>query len=146
MPISPDHVGRRYPTTEPYRVSAAKIEEFAAALGDESPCYRGPEPLAPPTFAMTIAARAWQAMFDDPQLGLDLAHTIHAEQSFQWQRMLRTDDLVTASLEITSVRVRRGTEIIGIEVSLDTPQGEHLATASSSLWHTREPEEASSDE
>lgn len=136
--LSPDHVGRRYPATDPYVVSAAKIDEFAAALADESPAYHGSGAIAPPTFAMVIAAQAWHHLFADPELGLRLDHTIHADQSFQWDRPLRVGDAVTATLEITSVRRRRDTDIIGLSVSLDTPGGEHLATAFSTLWHTRE--------
>ena len=33
------------------RVSAAKIAEFARALGDDNPAYAGDAPIAPPTFA-----------------------------------------------------------------------------------------------
>lgn len=136
--LSVDHVGRRYPATEPYVVSAAKIDEFASALADDNPAYHGPVPIAPPTFAMVIAAKAWQGLFDDPELGLRLDHTIHADQTLDWARPLRAGDAVTATLEITSVRRRRTTDIIGIAVSLDTPDGEHLATAESTLWHTGE--------
>ncbi|AXE38099.1 FAS1-like dehydratase domain-containing protein [Acidipropionibacterium virtanenii] len=136
--LSAEHVGRRYPATEPYIVSAAKISEFATALADDSSAYRGPDPVAPPTFAMVIAAQAWSQLFDDADLGLRLDHTIHADQSFEWVRPLRAGDAVTATLEITSVRNRRGTDIIGLEVSLDAPDGEHLATATSTLWHTGE--------
>lgn len=142
MPISPEDVGRRYPTTAPYLVSAAKIDELATALCDDSPAYRGEHPLAPPTFAMVIAARAWQALFDDPDLGLRLDHTIHADQAFVWERPLAAGDEVTATLTIASVRNRGTTDIIGLDVSLDTPSGEHLANATSTLWHTRTEEEA----
>ncbi|WP_257477066.1 MaoC family dehydratase N-terminal domain-containing protein [Acidipropionibacterium jensenii] len=136
--LRPGHAGRRYPATEPYVVSAAKIAEFATAIADQSPAYHGSDPIAPPTFAMVIAAQAWQRLFDDPELGLRLDHTIHTDQSFEWVRPLRVGDAVTATLTISSVRQRRGTDIIGLAVSLDTPAGEHLATASSTLWHTRE--------
>ena len=47
MAISEVHAGRSYPATAPYQVSAAKIAEFASALGDDSPSYRGAEPIAP---------------------------------------------------------------------------------------------------
>ncbi len=136
--LSPEHVGRRYPATSPYIVSAAKISEFATAIADDSPAYRGADPIAPPTFAMVIAARAWEGLFGDPELGLRLDRTIHTDQSFEWARPLRVGDAVTATLEITSVRRRRDTDIIGLDVSLDTVGGEHLATASSTFWHTRE--------
>ena len=59
MPISPEHVGRSYPATKPYRVSRAKIAEFATALGDGNPAYFGADaPIAPPTFAAVFGAQA----------------------------------------------------------------------------------------
>ena len=119
MPISPDDVGRTYPTTDPYLVTAEKIRELATALGDTAPAYRGDDPIAPPTFAMVLASRAWEALFDDEQLGLQLEHMIHTDQSFNWIRPLHKGDEVTSSLRITSVRTRGNTDIIGIDVSLD---------------------------
>lgn len=143
MPITPEHVGRRYPATEPYRVSRAKIAEFAAALGgreggDPNPAYAGPVPVAPPTFAMVIAARAWQALFDDPELGLALRRTMHADQRFDWVRPLREGDDVVAVLTIEKVRTRGATDMVTVGVEMTTPQGEALCTATSQLIHTRE--------
>ncbi|MDU1537642.1 MAG: MaoC family dehydratase N-terminal domain-containing protein [Cutibacterium avidum] len=137
MPISPDDVGRTYPTTAPYLVTAEKIRELATALGDTAPAYRGDDPIAPPTFAMVLASRAWEALFDDEQLGLQLEHMIHTDQSFNWIRPLHKGDEVTSTLRITSVRTRGNTDIIGIDVSLDHVNGEHLGNATSTLWHTR---------
>ena len=73
MAISEAHAGRRYPPTAPYAISAAKIAEFARALGDDNPAYAGDFPVAPPTFAAVISAPAWQQMFDDSELELALA-------------------------------------------------------------------------
>ena len=139
MPISEDHVGRRYPATAPYPVSRAKIAEFAAALGDaENPAYTGAAPLAPPTFAVVLAAAAWEAMFADPELELSLSRTVHADQRFTWQRPLRDGDEVTAALSIEKVRARGATAIISIAVQLSTTAGEPLCTAASTLIHTNE--------
>lgn len=74
MSISSHDVGRTYPTTDPYLVTAEKIRELATALGDNAPAYRGDDPIAPPTFAMVLASRAWEALFDDEQLDLRLEH------------------------------------------------------------------------
>lgn len=137
MPISPDDVGRTYPTTDPYLVTAEKTRELATALGDTAPAYRGDDPIAPPTFAMVLASRAWEALFADEQLGLQLEHMIHTDQSFNWIRPLHKGDEVTSTLRITSVRTRGNTDIIGIDVSLDHVNGEHLGNATSTLWHTR---------
>jgi acyl dehydratase len=136
MPISDAHVGRSYPPTEPYEVSRAKIAEFATALGDaENPAYRGKNAIAPPTFAATLSAAAWGALFADPELDLALSRTVHVDQRFEYARPLRAGDEVTARLTIDKVRVRGGTAIISFSVSLDTTDGERVCTAASTLMH-----------
>lgn len=143
MPITPEHVGRSYPPTEPYRISRAKIAEFAAALGgteggDRNPAYAGEHPIAPPTFAMVIGSRAWEALFADQELGLALHRTVHADQRFTWQRPLREGDDVVAQLHIDKVRSRGPVDMVGVSVELRTVEGEPLCTATSQLVHTRE--------
>lgn len=147
MPITPEHAGRTYPPTAPYRVGRAKIDEFAAALGgvdggDPNPAYRGERPVAPPTFAMVIGARAWQALFDDEELGLALRRTVHADQRFTWQRPLREGDDVVATLRIDKVRLRGATDMVTVVVDMATTDGEHLCTSTSQLVHTRPEGEA----
>ena len=137
MPITPEHVGRTYPPAPPYEVSRAKIAEFAGALLDENPAYAGASPVAPPTFAAVIAAQAWGPFFDDPELGLELKRTMHADQRFVWDRPLREGDDVVATLGISKVRTRGATDMVTIDVDMVTPQGEHLCRATSQLIHTR---------
>ncbi len=139
MPISEVHAGRSYPATAPYEVSRAKIAEFAAALGDAgNPAYSGDHPVAPPTFAAVLAATAWDGLFSDPELGLSLSRTVHADQRFAWQRPLQAGDQVTATLTIEKVRVRGAAAFVTIRVELATIAGEPLCTASSTLLHTSE--------
>lgn len=139
MPITADHVGRSYPATKPYRVSRAKIAEFATALGDQNPAYFDADrPIAPPTFAAVIAAQAWGALFGDPELGLALQRTMHADQRFDIVRPLREGDDVVATLTIERVRKRGNTDMVTIGVELATVDGEPLGTATSQLIHTRQ--------
>jgi acyl dehydratase len=141
VPINPDHVGREYPATQPYRVSRAKIAEFATALGDTNPAYFDTQaPIAPPTFAAVIAAQAWNALFTDPELGLALHRMIHADQRFDVVRPLREGDDVVATLTIKKVRNRGQVDMITVDVALATVEGEDLGSATSQLIHTR-PEE-----
>ena len=137
MAISEAHAGRRYPPTEPYAVSAAKITEFARALGDESPRYRGEAAIAPPTFAAVIASAAWQPMFADPELDLALQRIVHGDQRFGYQRPLRAGDVVTATLTIDQVRLRAGTEIITSSVLIIDADGAELCTAIATFVHSR---------
>ena len=137
MAISEAHAGRRYPPTEPYAVSAAKIAEFARALGDDSPLYRGDAAIAPPTFAAVIASAAWQPMFADPELDLALQRIVHGDQRFGYQRPLRAGDVVTATLTIDQVRLRAGTEIITSSVLIIDADGAELCTAIATFVHSR---------
>ncbi len=137
MPISPTHVGRTYPPAPPYRVSTAKIREFSEALGDDNPAYLGSGAVAPPTFAAVIAANAWGALFDDPELGLALHRTMHADQTFTFTRPLRDGDDVTASLTIERVRNRGTLDMVTVAVDL-TVDNATICTARSTLMHTQE--------
>lgn len=142
MPITDAHVGREYPATEPYLVSREKIAEFADALGDANPAYRGDAPVAPPTFAAVLAASAWGNLFADPELDMELRHTIHADQRFAWTRQLRAGDEVTATLRIDKVRARGNVAFVTVTVALATTAAEELCQATSTLMHTWPAEEA----
>lgn len=138
MPISVDHAGRSYPATPPYEVSAAKIAEFARALGDDNPAYAGPDAIAPPTFSAVVSAAAWDLMFDDEELCLALNRIVHGDQRFVYGRPLRAGDTITTTLTIDKVRVRAGSQIISISVLVQTVAGEEICTASSTFFHSGE--------
>jgi len=134
--ITDSHIGRTYPPTAPYVVSAAKVAEFAAALGDGgNAAYAGPDAVAPPTFAVVLSSAAWGAMFDDPELDLSLSGTVHTDQRFSWRRPLRVGDEVTATLNIEKFRARGSSAFITIVVALDAG-GERICDATSTLLHT----------
>ena len=138
MAIAQEHVGRTYPPTEPYEVTAVKVAEFATAIGDDDPRYRSATAVAPPTFAAVLAAAAWQAMFDDPELDLALRRIVHGDQRFDLHRVLRVGDRVTATLTIDKVRVRESADIIGTSVAIRTLDDEPVATAVATFFHSRE--------
>lgn len=135
MPISTEHAGRSYPPLR-YQVTAGKIAEFAAALGDTNPAYSGADAIAPPTFPVVLAG--WDAVFGDPDLGLALNRTIHVEQKFAYARPLRAGDEVDATVTIASVRVRGLVDMVTVATEIAIVDGEHLCTMTSNLFHTRE--------
>lgn len=142
MPISDAHVGRTYPATAPYTVTAGKLAEFADALGDDNPAYRGPDAVAPPTFAIVVALSSWDGLFSDEELDIQLARLIHADQRFDHVRPLRAGDEVVSRLTIDKVRARANTAFITVSTRIQTTAGEHVCTATSTLLHTW-PQEAS---
>jgi acyl dehydratase len=137
MAITEAHAGRRYPPCDPYEVSAAKIVEFATALGDDNPRYRGESPMAPPTFAAVISARAWDQLFSDPELGISLERVVHGDQRFTFMRPLHAGDVVIATITIDKVRVRSGSELISTTVDVASRDGEPICTAQATFAHAR---------
>ena len=135
--ISEAHTGRCYPPTAPYAISASKIAEFAQALGDDNPHYRGEDAIAPPTFAAVVAAPAWQQMFDDPELELALRTIVHGDQRFGYRVPLRAGDIVQGTLTIDKVRIRAGSEIISCSVVIAGIEGATRCTATATFVHTR---------
>lgn len=137
MAITPEHVGRTYPSARPYRVSRAKIDEFRTAIFDTPTDDSDDLAIAPPTFAMVIAAQAWQGVFDDEELGLALQRLVHTDQRLTFTRPLREGDLVQATATIDKVRNRGAIDMVTLSVEL-TVDGEQVCVASSGLMHTRE--------
>lgn len=129
MPVAPDLAGRMFAPTTPYEVCAAKISEFAAAIGAD---------LAdgtPPTFGIVVAFGAMTSLMEDPQVGIDLHNVVHADQRFEIARPVRAGDLLVATLTVESVRQRAGTDFIATRSEIATTDGEPVCTAFATLVH-----------
>ena len=137
MPIDPSHAGRTYPPTEPYEVGLEKIREFADAIGDRNPAYRGDDAIAPPTFAFMVGSRALEELLNDEDLGLRLDRIVHGAQKFSYTRPIKAGDTISATATITTVRKAGPVEVIMYETTLTTVDGEPIATATSTLSHNR---------
>ena len=138
MPISEAHAGRTYPPTPAYEVTAAKIAEFAAAIGEANPGYAGQVPVAPPTFVSVVASAAWEAMFADPELDLALRRIVHGDQRYTFRRHLRAGDRVTGTLRIDKVRLRGPAEMITATLDVHDASDELVCTATSTFLHSRD--------
>lgn len=137
MPITPEHAGRAYAPTAPYEVTRGKVAEFAAALGAPLPEGSGPV-VAPPTFGAVVTGPAWDALFSDPELALQLSRVVHADQQFRYHRALEPGDVVTATLSLAKVRVRGTTEIITTSVDVRDAVGQTVLVADATFVHSRE--------
>jgi len=145
MPLDPDLTGRDFPATPAYGVSRRHIAAFAAAVGESAPVHHDVEAaraaghadvVAPVTFPIVIAFGAMQALLDDPEVGIDLRHVIHADQRFESVRPVRAGDSLTARLTVESQRSMGGSDIIATRTELTGPEGELVCTAYARLAHT----------
>ncbi|MFV0319524.1 MAG: MaoC family dehydratase N-terminal domain-containing protein [Microbacterium sp.] len=142
MPVNPDLVGRVFPPTSPYLVGREKVREFARAVFATDPQHTDPaaaqalgytDVVAPPTFAMVVQDRTLQQLLADPDAGIALERTIHAEQRFRYTRPIVAGDELIAQLSITGVRAVGKGAMVTSEAEIVDAAGTHVVTATSIL-------------
>ena len=127
MAVDQSLVGRAFPPTSPYRVSAEKVREFASATGADAD---GP---VPATFPIVLAFEAMNAFLAD--VGVELSRIVHGEQRFAYERPVRVGDTLNATLAVASLRQIGGNDIIGTRSEIRDAGGELVCTTSATLVH-----------
>ena len=142
MPVNPELVGRDFPPTPPYLVGREKVREFARAVFADAPEHVDPEAaralgcadvVAPPTFAMVIQDQTLQQLLSQPDSGIELKRTVHAEQRFRYTRPIVAGDELSAQLSVTGIRSLGGNAMVTSEAEITDAAGEHVVTATSVL-------------
>jgi len=140
--VNSELVGREFPPTAPYLVGREKVREFARAVFADAPQHLDvaaaraagyADLVAPPTFPMVIQDLTLQQLLSEPDSGIVLARTIHAEQRFQYSRPIVAGDELTAQLAVTGIRSLGGNAMITSEATMRDAAGEHVVTAVSVL-------------
>lgn len=130
MAVDGSLVGRTFPPTRPYPVTAERIGEFVAAVGAEY--HEGP---APATFPIVVAFRAMRELMDDAEVGIALHRVVHGEQRFTYTRPVVPGDVLSATLTVDTLRHLGGADIIGTRSEIIDQDGEHVVTAHAVLVH-----------
>lgn len=142
MPVNSELVGREFPPTAPYLVGREKVRELARAVFADAPQHIDVDAaraagfsdlVAPPTFPMVIQDLTLQQLLSEPDSGIVLARTIHAEQRFQYTRPIVAGDELTAQLAVTGIRSLGGNAMITSEANITDAAGNHVVTAVSVL-------------
>ena len=142
VPVNTELVGREFPPAAPYLVGREKVREFSRAVFAEAPQHIDVEAaraagyddvVAPPTFAMVIQDQTLQQLLAEPDSGIVLARTIHAEQRFAYTRPIVAGDELTARLKVTGIRMMAGNAMITSEAEVTDTSGAHVVTATSVL-------------
>lgn len=135
-------VGREFPPTPPYLVGREKVREFARAVFADAPLHTDVEAaralgysdvVAPPTFAMVVQDHTLQQLLAEPDSGIELARTIHAEQRFDYTRPIVAGDELSGQLTVTGIRMMAGNAMITSEARITDAAGDHVVTATSVL-------------
>ncbi len=140
--MNPELVGRTFPATEPYLVGREKVREFARAVFATDPTHTDvaaaqalgyTDVVAPPTFAMVIQDLTLQQLLAEPDSGVVLERTIHAEQKFRYTRPIVAGDELTGRLAVTGVRAIGKGAMVTSEAEITDASGAHVVTATSIL-------------
>ncbi len=130
----PRFVGRRYESA-PFEVTEASIREFMQAIGDLA---QNGELVAPPTYAMVYGSGPMWQLWSDQEVALDVAHLVHAEQSFQFHRPVHPGDRISSEGRITAINERAGMEFVTFELAASDPAGRPVSAATA-LFIIRKP-------
>jgi acyl dehydratase len=140
--VNPDLVERAFAPTAPYLVGREKVREFARAVFATDPQHTDPEAaralgypdvVAPPTFAMVIQDLTLQQLLGEPDSGIALERTVHAEQRFRYTRPIVAGDELTAQLSVTGIRAFGKGAMVTSEAEIRDVAGDHVVTAVSVL-------------
>lgn len=140
--MNPDLVDRAFASTAPYLVGREKVREFARAVFATDPQHTDPEAaralgytdvVAPPTFAMVIQDLTLQQLLGEPDSGIALERTVHAEQRFRYTRPIVAGDELTAQLTVTGIRAFGKGAMVTSEADIRDVAGDHVVTAVSVL-------------
>ena len=133
MPVDQSLVGREFPPTSPYRVSAEKVRELAQAIGQ--PTGSATDPI-PATFPIVMAFEAMNTFLED--VGVELSRIVHGEQRFSYERPIAVGDELTATLSVATLRQIGGNDIIGTRSEIRDASGDLVCTTSATLVHRGE--------
>src|SRR5262249_11152302 len=137
----PQLVGKSYPPLR-YEVGREKLREFASAVGETNPLYHDeeaaraaghPDIPAVPTFPIVLSSRASAAMHEDGELGMDYSRVVHGEQEFVYERPIRAGDRLVATPRIDRIAPLGRHEMLVIETTIDTEDGERVCTTRATL-------------
>ncbi len=140
--MNPELVGRAFAPTAPYLVGREKVREFARAVFATDPQHTDPaaaralgyaDVVAPPTFAMVVQDLTLQQLLAEPDSGIALERTIHAEQRFAYTRPIVAGDELTAQLSITGVRSVGTNAMVTSVAEIRDAAGDRVVTATSVL-------------
>lgn len=133
MPLNQAFKGREFPANEPYTVTADSIREFADAIGDPNPAYRGENAIAPPTYLTKLNFLYGVAMLADPELGLNYAMVVHGDQEYTFNRPVRAGDALVGKPRIAEIFAKGRNEFLVTEASIETADGEKIGVARSTI-------------
>jgi acyl dehydratase len=115
-----------------FDVEAARIEQYADAVGEENPVYHDPtaardagfrDLVAPPMFCVVYSAPAMGPAIMDPEVGINLGAMVHGGQEFAWGEPVCAGDVITTTVRCREIYERDGRGFYVFESSSTNQDG-----------------------
>jgi acyl dehydratase len=116
MALKTDAVGKSWDGVD-FEVEAARITQYAEAVGEPSPVHSDAEAakaagfrdlVAPPMFAVVYSAPAMGPALFDPDVEMNFAAMVHGGQEFEWGEPVCARDVITTAVTCRSIHERGG--------------------------------------
>ena len=132
MPVTTEAVGKQWPPAT-FEVEAARITQYASAVGEKNPIYHDTEAakaagfrdlVAPPMFCVVYSAPALGPAILDPEVGINLPTMVHGGQEFVWGEPVCAGDLITTTATCKEIREEDGRGFYVFESVSTNQEGE----------------------
>jgi len=141
MPVDRSVIGKEYPPFV-YEIEKCKIRELADALEDPNPLYRDEKFAAstkyggligPPTILTCVRSPDWSMLDIVKDLKADIGKLLHGEQEYEYYRLIRPGDKLTARVRIKDIYTKEGKsgpmDMVVTETDYTDEKGELVARA-----------------
>jgi acyl dehydratase len=132
VPVKTEAVGKQWPPAS-FEVEAARIDQYARAVGEENPIYHDAEAakaagfrgqVAPPMFCVVYSAPALGPAILDPEVGMNLPAMVHGGQEFEWSEPVCAGDVITTTATCKEIREQDGRGFYVFESVSTNQEGE----------------------
>ena len=116
MPVKTEAVGKTWPAAS-FEVEAARIEQYAEAVGEDNPVHRDAaaarsagfrDVVAPPMFCVVYSAPALGPAITDPEVAINLGAMVHGGQEFEWGEPVCAGDVITTTTTCREIYEKGG--------------------------------------
>ena len=137
MPLKTDAVGKTWDPVS-FAVEAARITQYADAIGADSPVHRDADAardagfrdvVAPPMFCVVYSSPAMGPALFDPEVELNFAAMVHGGQEFEWAEPVCAGDEIETTVSCASIDERDGKGFYVFESVSTNQDGERTVKA-----------------